>query len=88
MRYIKKAAYRHLMAYIRIEGLTQMEALRNAKKVGTFLKDQLPDAQHFIPRPKGENADGVFVYEVPVGVAMCSKKAKVVLSKMVLKGSV
>ena len=87
MRYIRGVKYRHLMAYIQVEGRTKMEALRNAKKVGTFLKEELSEAQHFIPRPKGESEEGLFMYEVPVGIAECRKRAKPTLSRLMLKGS-
>lgn len=76
------------MAYLMVTGGTQAEALRNAKKVATALRECLPEgAKPYVPRNKGAG-DDAHAYEVPVMGGPCFDKAKSVIAKIVLKGSV
>jgi len=89
-RYIKGVKYQNpQMAYLQVVGRTKMEALRNAKRVGTALKKGLPkEAEWYAPRPKGFGDDGLYRYEVPIMAASCFEKAKAVIAELVLRGSV
>jgi hypothetical protein len=89
-RYIQGVQYRNpQMAYLMVVGRTKTEAYRNAKRVGTALKKELPkEAEWYAPRPKGFGDNGLYRYEVPVMAALCFEKAKAVIAGLVLKGSV
>lgn len=90
MKYIQTVIYRHLgTAYLKIIGRTKLEALRNAKRVGTYLEDKLSsDAYQLIPRYKGEDEEGQHVYEVPVMAGLCMEVTRPILAEIVLRGSV
>lgn len=85
-KYIKGVAYRHVLltAYLKIIGRTQPEAERRAKRVGSTLREKMPEAAEVgVPRYRGAG-----VYEIPIVIAACEGPAKAALAKLVLQGAV
>jgi len=89
-KHILGVAYRHreLMAYVRVGGRTENAAERVAKRLNTVIHQKLPKAQKYPPRSKGFDADGIFIFEVPVGIDRCTDEAKAFLAEATLNGSV
>lgn len=89
-RIILGVAYRHhdLMAYIQVGGRTENAAEQAAKRLNTILREALPQTRKYPPRSKGVNEDGIFVFEVPVGIDECPNEAKAFLAEVTLDGSV
>ncbi len=83
-------AYRHhdLMAYIQVGGRTENAAEQAAKRLNTVIQKALPLTKKYPPRSKGTNEDGIFVFEVPVGIDECPDEAKAFLAEVALDGSV
>jgi len=89
-KYILGVAYRHreLMAYVRVGGRTENAAEQVARRLNTAIHQKLPKAQRYPPRSKGFDDEGVFIFEVPVGIDRCTDEAKAFLAEVTLEGSV
>lgn len=89
-KYITGVSYRHalLTAYLKIIGVTQPEAERRAKRVGTALRRRMPEgAEIGVPRYRGRR-NAFDSYEIPIVIAACEGPAKATLAALVLAGSV
>ena len=87
MRYIVDVSYRHASAYLTVTGASSRLAERRAKRVGTVLRQKLPEATICAPRDRGYTDDGQVMYEVPILIEQCGSKARSVLAQLFLKGS-
>jgi len=90
IKHILAVNYRHhdLMAYVQVGGRTENAAEQAAKQFNTRVKQKLPKAQGYTPRSKGFNDEGIFIFEVPVGIDACHDEAKAFLAEATLNGSV
>ena len=83
MRVIRAVSYRHIAGYLTVTGRTRKGALQNAKKVGTLLLAELPEALVRPPRFKSQ-AESETLYEVPVLLGENPREVRRVLAALML----
>lgn len=74
-------------AYVQVVGWTRLSAWQNAKRVGTRLREQLPDTATVVaPRDAGLHPNhNCVVVEIPVIIGECGE-AKAIINRMVMRG--
>jgi hypothetical protein len=89
-KYILSVDYNRMplpCAYIKVVGLTYTSAAHRAKALGAILSEELPGSILRAPQYVG-NTDKVHTFEVVLAISLCPiEKAKALIAKLILKGS-
>jgi len=72
---------------VEIVGLTKYEAYTAATQVSSVLSKELADAEVLPPRYKGQGAEGRHIFLIPTVIAKCPNRAKALIARLVLAGS-